>query len=194
MVKTLNKHKVPILHLDVMDGHFVDEISFGAQMIKHLRPHFFGEMDVHLMVTNPLQQIPLYTSAGADTITWHFEAEQNWSQGIEMIKHANKKAGIALNPDSEIEILPEELLQEIDQILLMSVAPGKGGQKFIDYTYDKLQTLHEKRIMHHYKWRIMIDGGIQPLQYKLCKSLGADVMVVGSFLMHGELKKKLQYF
>ena len=169
------------IHVDVMDGHFVPNISFGPSTCAAIRPHIKGVMDVHLMISPVDPYIDAFADAGADILTAHIEAGPHIHRTLQAIRGADMKAGVALNPGTPASAL-EDLLDSIDLICVMTVNPGFGGQKFIDMT-GKIRTLREMigdRPVH-----IEIDGGIDPKTAPLVTKAGADVLVAGSAVFRG---------
>ena len=166
------------LHLDVMDGHFVPNITFGPGLIKALRPHSKLLFDVHLMISNPDQYIQEFANAGADMIVVHAEACTHLHRTIQSIHATGKKAGVALNPATSLSVL-DYILPELDMVLLMSVNPGFGGQKFINIV-PKLERLMEMCKEQNVQPLIQVDGGITAETAPLVKNAGANVLVAGS--------------
>lgn len=166
------------LHLDVMDGHFVPNITFGPGLIKALRPHSKLFFDVHLMISNPDQYIQEFANAGADMIVVHAEACTHLHRTIQSIHATGKKAGVALNPATSLSVL-DYILPELDMVLLMSVNPGFGGQKFINIV-PKLEHLMEMCKEQNVQPLIQVDGGITAETAPLVKDAGANVLVAGS--------------
>ncbi len=166
------------LHLDVMDGHFVPNITFGPGLIKALRPHSKLFFDVHLMISNPDQYIQEFANAGADMIVVHAEACTHLHRTIQSIHATGKKAGVALNPATSLSVL-DYILPELDMVLLMSVNPGFGGQKFINIV-PKLERLMEMCKEQNVEPLIQVDGGITAETAPLVKAAGANVLVAGS--------------
>ena len=166
------------LHLDVMDGHFVPDITFGPGLIKALRPHSKLFFDVHLMISNPDQYIQEFANAGADMIVVHAEACTHLHRTIQSIHATGKKAGVALNPATSLSVL-DYILPELDMVLLMSVNPGFGGQKFINIV-PKLERLMEMCKEQNVQPLIQVDGGITAETAPLVKNAGANVLVAGS--------------
>ena len=166
------------LHLDVMDGHFVPNITFGPGLIKALRPHSSLFFDVHLMISNPDSYIQEFANAGADMIVVHAEACTHLHRTIQSIHAAGKKAGVALNPATSLHVL-DYILPELDMVLLMSVNPGFGGQKFINIV-SKLEELVRMCEKQQVQPLIQVDGGITPETAPLVTAAGANVLVAGS--------------
>jgi ribulose-phosphate 3-epimerase len=167
-----------MLHVDVMDGHFVPNITFGPGLIKALRPHSKLFFDVHLMISNPDQYIQEFANAGADMIVVHAEACTHLHRTIQSIHATGKKAGVALNPATSLSVL-DYILPELDMVLLMSVNPGFGGQKFINIV-PKLERLMEMCKEQNVQPLIQVDGGITAETAPLVKEAGANVLVAGS--------------
>jgi ribulose-phosphate 3-epimerase len=175
------------LHLDVMDGHFVPNLTFGPVVVKALRPYSQLPFDCHLMVSEPEKWIESFAEAGANWITVHAESTPHLDRVIHQIKEAGCKAGVSLNPASPLSLI-EEILDEVDLVLIMSVNPGFGGQKYIDYVTGKVERLAKMR--GDRSFLIEIDGGIQPKNIGLLKKLGVDVFVVGSAVFSAPDRKQ----
>ncbi|HBT92936.1 MAG TPA: ribulose-phosphate 3-epimerase [Chitinophagaceae bacterium] len=175
----LNKSEAEWYHLDVMDGSFVPNISFGLPIIEQIRNATTKVCDVHLMIVHPEKYIEAFKKAGADILTVHYEACPNLLDTLAQIKAHGMKAGVAINPDTDIHVL-KEFISEIDLVCVMSVFPGFGGQKFIDGTYEKVTTL--KSIIQNAgaKTLIEIDGGVSETNAKALVTAGADVLVAGT--------------
>ena len=182
------------IHIDVMDGHFVPNITIGPEVIKRLRPVTKLTFDVHLMIAPVNNFIKDFADAGADIITFHPEATENVSETIALIKKLGKKVGISLKPKSKIDLI-ENYLSEIDLILIMSVEPGFGGQKFMPEVLDKMKELRNLVDKKKLNIDIEIDGGINFNNSKKAKEFGANILVSGStvFKEHdGNLKKNIE--
>ena len=191
---SLEKAGADYIHIDVMDGHFVPNITIGPEVIKRLRPVTKLPFDVHLMISPVNNFIKDFANAGADIITFHPEATKNISETINLIKKLGKKVGISLKPKSEINLV-ENYLSKIDLILIMSVEPGFGGQKFMPEVLDKMKTLRNLIDDRKLNVDIEIDGGINFDNSKKAKDYGANILVSGStvFKEHdGNLKKNIQ--
>lgn len=184
-IKRLNDTNAQWLHLDVMDGHFVPNLTFGYDLISRIRPLTTKVLDTHLMISNPLNYIEKYANAGSDYITFHIEIEEDIAQVIHKIKACGKKAGLAIKPNTDIElILP--YLDKIDLVLVMSVEPGFGGQQFINSTPERINLLSQIREDKGYDYVINVDGGINDQTAPLCNE--SDVLVSGSYLFKGDLQ------
>ena len=193
-IMALEKAGADYIHIDVMDGHFVPNITIGPEVIKRLRPVTKLTFDVHLMIAPVNNFIKDFAEAGADIITFHPEATENVSKTIHLIKKLGKKVGISLKPKSQINLI-EDHLSEIDLILIMSVEPGFGGQKFMPEVLDKMKKI--RSIVNEKKLNIdiEIDGGINFDNSKKAKEFGANILVSGSTVFKendGNLKKNIQ--
>ena len=190
----LEKAGADYIHIDVMDGHFVPNITIGPEVIKRLRPVTKLTFDVHLMISPVNNFIKDFADAGADIITFHPEATKNISETISLIKKLKKKVGISLKPKSQINLI-ENYLAEIDLILIMSVEPGFGGQKFMPEVLDKMKKLRDIVNEKKLDIDIEIDGGINFDNSKKAKDYGANILVSGSTVFkehNGDLKKNIQ--
>lgn len=178
-VEMINKSDADWFHVDVMDGVFVPNISFGFPVLKQIKKHAKKTIDVHLMIVDPQRYIDEFGIQGADIISVHIEACTHLHRAIQQIKSLGIKAGVAINPHTPISAL-EDVIQDIDLICLMSVNPGFGGQKFIQNTYKKVQQLKSLIIESNSSALIEIDGGVDFENAPLLKAAGADVLVAGN--------------
>ena len=193
-IKRLEDSGADMIHVDVMDGHFVPNLTIGPPVIKSLRKYTKLPFDVHLMINPVHKYIKDYSDAGADIITFHPEATENISETINLIKSLNKKVGISLNPNTEINAA-EKYLDKIDLILVMSVYPGFGGQKFISDVINKIKDLNQIRKGKKLNFQIEIDGGINFETSKIAIEAGVDILVSGTTVFkenNGDLKKNIE--
>jgi len=193
-IQNLEKAKADLIHIDVMDGHFVPNITIGPEVISKLRKYTSLPFDVHLMIAPVDKFIKNFADSGADIITIHPEATDNLENSIKKIKTLKKKAGVSLNPETSIEkVLP--VLKQIDLVLIMSVNPGFGGQKFIKETLEKVKILRKEIDSKKYNAEIEIDGGINFENAKMAKEAGVNILVSGTTIFrenNGDLKKNIQ--
>ena len=193
-IKRLEEGGADMIHVDVMDGHFVPNLTIGPPVIKALRKYTKLPFDVHLMINPVHKYIKDYSDAGADIITFHPEATENIMETINLIKTSNKKVGISLNPNTEIKII-YDYLDKIDLVLIMSVYPGFGGQKFINTVIEKIKKLDEIRKDRKLNFQIEIDGGINFETAKIAIDAGVDILVSGTTIFkenNGDLKKNIK--
>ena len=184
-IEMVNQSEAGWFHLDIMDGVFVPNITFGTPILEVFKKYATKHLDAHLMIINPENYIEKFASLGAKTITVHYEACNNLINTINQIKKLDVKAGIAINPDTAVSSL-ESIISEIDLVCLMSVFPGFSGQKFIPETFVKLEKLRQIITKNHSKAMIQIDGGVDLDNAKKLVSLGADILVAGSFVFKSE--------
>ena len=189
-VKELEQIGIDMFHIDVMDGNFVPNISFGFPIIEAIRSKTDKIFDCHLMIARPEEYVERFCNAGCDMVSFHIEATNHADRVIQIIKNSGKKAGIVLNPQTPIESV-KCLLPKLDYVLIMTVNPGFGGQKFIPEMLEKIEELAKIREEKGYSFLIQVDGGVNVETSKLCRDKGADLLVCGSFLFGTEDKEKI---
>ena len=192
-IKRLEEAGADMIHVDVMDGHFVPNLTMGPPVIKALRKYTKLPFDVHLMISPVHKYIKDYADAGADIITIHPETTDNLEDSIQHIKKLNKKIGISLNPETQIEVV-KNFLGKIDLVLIMSVHPGFGGQKFIPKVLDKIKELKKIKDQQNLNFDIEVDGGINFDNNKLVIKAGANILVSGTTIFknnNGNIKKNI---
>jgi len=184
-LEMINESSADWFHIDIMDGVFVPNISFGMPVLRDINKHAKKTIDVHLMIVNPDQYIETFASLGADILTVHYEACTHLHRTIQAIKAAGMKAGVALNPHSSVDLL-KDTIKDIDLVCLMSVNPGFGGQSFIENTYDKIKELKELIKSKGSKCQIEIDGGVTNKNAKKLVQTGANILVAGSYVFKSD--------
>ena len=192
-IKRLEDGGADMIHVDVMDGHFVPNLTIGPPVIKALKKHCSLQFDVHLMISPVHKYIEAYANAGADIITIHPEATDNLKESILKIKSLNKKVGVSLNPESKINLI-KNLLDQIDLVLIMSVNPGFGGQRFMPEVLDKIKKLKKIQNEENIDFDIEIDGGINFDNCQLAIEAGANILVSGTTVFksnNGDIKKNI---
>ena len=193
-IKKLEEGGADLIHVDVMDGHFVPNLTIGPPVIKALRNYTNLPFDVHLMISPVHKYIKNFAEAGSDIITIHPEATENLNQSISLIKELNKKVGVSLNPNTQIKIIENEL-NNIDLVLIMSVFPGFGGQKFIPETLNKIKELKQIKEKNNYSFDIEVDGGINFSNSKDVINAGANILVSGTTIFkenYGDIRKNIE--
>jgi ribulose-phosphate 3-epimerase len=180
-VEMLNRSEADWFHLDIMDGVFVPNISFGIPVLESLKPLAQKPFDVHLMIVQPERYIETFKKAGADIFNVHYEASTHLHRTVQSVHAADMKAGVTLNPHTPVSVL-EDIISELDLVLLMSVNPGFGGQKFIEYTSNKVEQLKELVLRKNSRALIQIDGGVDNTNAAQLVEKGADVLVAGSYV------------
>ncbi|GGZ17375.1 ribulose-phosphate 3-epimerase [Echinicola pacifica] len=189
-ITMLNESSADFIHVDIMDGVFVPNISFGLPVVEAIHRHARKPLDVHLMIVNPDQYFQQFQKAGAETITVHLEACPHLHRSIQAIHELGCKAGVALNPHSSVQLL-RNIIRDIDQVIVMSVNPGFGGQKFIEHTYEKVRELKAIITATGSRAKIEIDGGVNLETGHKLKEAGADILVAGSFVFGADDPKDI---
>ena len=193
-IKRLEDGGADMIHVDVMDGHFVPNLTIGPPVIKSLKKHSSILFDVHLMISPVHEYIKAYADAGADIITIHPEATDDINSSISLIKELNKKVGVSLNPKTRVDVIIEHL-NKIDLVLIMSVNPGFGGQKFMPEVLSKIEELKKLRTTKNLDFDIEIDGGINFENSKMAIRAGANILVSGTTIFesnNGDIKKNIE--
>lgn len=180
-IEMLNASEADYIHVDIMDGVFVPNISFGIPVTEAVNKHAKKPLDVHLMIVNPDQYLEAFKNAGAAIISVHYEACTHLHRTLQGIKQLGCKAGVAINPHTSVELLLD-VINDIDLVCIMSVNPGFGGQKFIENTYNKVKRLKEIIVEKGAQTEIEIDGGVNKTNAPLLRAAGADVLVAGNFV------------
>ncbi|CAA6824143.1 MAG: Ribulose-phosphate 3-epimerase (EC [uncultured Aureispira sp.] len=189
-IQMLHESNADWIHVDVMDGQFVPNISFGFPVLKAIKPLTDKVMDCHLMIADPEKYVEAFADAGADIITVHYEATNHLHRAMQQIKATGAMAGVALNPHTRVSFL-FDILEDIDLVCLMSVNPGFGGQKFIYSTLQKVRDLRAEIDARNLKTKIQIDGGVSMQNAEVLLQAGADVLVAGSAVFKAENPKEM---
>ena len=188
-IKEVQRAGADYIHVDVMDGHFVPNITIGPLIVEAIRPVTELPLDVHLMIENPDLYIPAFAEAGASIITVHQEACPHLHRTIQLIRDCDVRPGVVINPATPVEMI-KEILPLVDLVLIMTVNPGFGGQSFIHETIMKIEQVHDLRRKHNYPFEIEVDGGVNANTAQLCTDAGADVLVAGSAIFNKRDRKK----
>ncbi len=184
------KSLVKYIHIDVMDGVFVPNLTFGPKFVSDFRKYCeYNVFDVHLMIEYPMKYIKNFAEAGSDIITFHVESSSNPKETIKEIKKYNKLAGISIKPNTKVSDI-KDYLADVDLVLVMSVEPGFGGQKFMPSAVSKIEELYNLRKENGYKYLIEVDGGINAETVKSCQEKGVDIVVAGSYVMNASNRKE----
>ena len=184
-IEMINNSNADWFHLDIMDGVFVPNISFGIPVVRDIKKHAKKPLDVHLMISKPEKYFSDFKNAGADIISFHYEASNHLHRSIQVLKDLGVKAGVAINPHTNISLL-EDIICHVDMILIMSVNPGFGGQKFIENTYDKIKKLKNIILSKNTNTLIEIDGGVNLDNASKLFNAGADILVAGNTVFSSE--------
>ncbi len=184
-VEMVNRSQADWFHIDIMDGVFVPNISYGMPVLEAIGRYAQKPLDVHLMIIDPDRYISTFKKLGSEILTVHYEACTHLHRTVQAIKNETMKAGVALNPHTPISVL-EDIIQDIDLVLIMSVNPGFGGQSFIENTYKKIRQVKEMILKNHSKALIEVDGGVSNKNTRQLIEAGADALVAGSFVFNSE--------
>ncbi|WP_374286734.1 ribulose-phosphate 3-epimerase [Lactococcus sp.] len=190
-VKRLEQAGAEVVHIDIMDGHFVDNLTFGVGVVAALRPETSLFFDCHMMVEHPEKYITEFAKAGADSMSVHVESTPHLHGTLQQIKNAGMKASVVINPGTSVELI-KPVLSMVDMVLVMTVNPGFGGQKFIPETMEKVAELSAIREAKNLNFEIEVDGGITDETISLAKAAGANVFVAGSFVFKGNVEDNIK--
>ena len=188
-IEMINSSQADWFHVDIMDGVFVPNISFGMPVLKAISKYAKKELDVHLMIINPEKYIEKFAELCSDNITIHYETCNNLDDTIKIIKHTGVKVGVAINPDTDVKVLAK-YINKIDMVCLMGVFPGFSGQKFIEKTFQRCSELRQMIISNNSKCQIEIDGGVSDANARKLLECGANILVAGSFVFKSENPQK----
>ncbi|MDR1606504.1 MAG: ribulose-phosphate 3-epimerase [Streptococcaceae bacterium] len=188
--KRLEQAGADYLHIDIMDGHFVDNISFGADVVKAIRPATKCLLDCHLMVENPEKYVTTFAQAGADSLSIHVEATRHIHAALQKIKEVGLRSSVVINPGTDVSSI-RQVLGLVDMVLVMTVNPGFGGQTFIPECLKKVAELVEIRTAEGLTFEIEVDGGVDDQTIVACRQAGADVFVAGSFVFNGNVEANM---
>ncbi|OFI48651.1 ribulose-phosphate 3-epimerase [Floricoccus tropicus] len=189
--KVIEESGAEYIHIDIMDGHFVDNLTFGAGVVKAIRKSSKLVLDCHLMVENPEKYVDEFAEAGADIMSIHVEATSHIHGALQKIKNAGMKASVVINPGTPVDAI-KPVLSMVDQVLVMTVNPGFGGQKFIPECLDKVAELSAIKSAKKYSYDIEVDGGVDDKTIKACRNAGANVFVAGSYVFSGDVAERIE--